>query len=49
MADTDAVRGSGLPERLPADAPGAGSTEPAKVMTLVDHLFGEGRRDNFTD
>jgi sec-independent protein translocase protein TatC len=31
MADTDAVREAGLPDRLPA-------AEPDKVMTLVDHL-----------
>ena len=39
MADTDAVRGAGLPERLPAPpaAPEA-APEPGKVMTLVDHL-----------
>jgi sec-independent protein translocase protein TatC len=42
MADTDAVRGAGLPDRLPAvDAaagPGSPAAEPGKVMTLVDHL-----------
>jgi sec-independent protein translocase protein TatC len=42
MADTDAVRGAGLPDRLPAVAappsPGQPATEPDKVMTLVDHL-----------
>jgi sec-independent protein translocase protein TatC len=42
MADTDAVRGAGLPDRLPAvqapPGPGLPATEPDKVMTLVDHL-----------
>ena len=42
MADTDAVRGAGLPEGLPAlatpSSPGQPSAEPDKVMTLVDHL-----------
>jgi sec-independent protein translocase protein TatC len=40
MADTDAVRGAGLPELVPAaqTPPSPGATEPEKVMTLVDHL-----------
>ena len=42
MADTDAVRGAGLPDRLPAthapSGPGQPAAEPEKVMTLVDHL-----------
>jgi sec-independent protein translocase protein TatC len=42
MADTDAVRGAGLPERLPAvqtpSSPGQPAAQPEKVMTLVDHL-----------
>ena len=41
MADADAVRGAGLPDRLPAGSPGgpsAPATEPSQVMTLVDHL-----------
>jgi len=42
MADTDAVRGAGLPDRLPAVQVPAGpsqpATEPEKVMNLVDHL-----------
>ena len=42
MADTDAVRGAGLPDRLPAthapSSPGQPAAEPEKVMTLVDHL-----------
>jgi sec-independent protein translocase protein TatC len=39
MADTDAVRGAGLPERLPAGSPQpAPAATPEKVMTLVDHL-----------
>ena len=42
MADTDAVRGAGLPDRLPAthapSGPGRPAAEPEKVMTLVDHL-----------
>src|SRR6266850_6892507 len=37
MADADAVRGAGVPERLPAEPP-AGSSPPGAVMTLVDHL-----------
>ena len=37
MADADAVRGAGLPERLPAGSPD-GPTVPGHVMTLVDHL-----------
>jgi sec-independent protein translocase protein TatC len=39
MADADAVRGAGLPDRLPADSGSAGPpAEPGQVMTLVDHL-----------
>lgn len=41
MADADAVRGAGLPERLPAgspDGPTVPAAEPGHVMTLVDHL-----------
>ena len=40
MADADAVRGTGLPERLPTDpAPGGAAPAPAdQAMTLVDHL-----------
>jgi sec-independent protein translocase protein TatC len=41
MADTDAVRGAGLPERLPSSpspAPEPSAAEPERVMTLVDHL-----------
>ncbi len=42
MADSDAVRGAGLPERLPATqtppGPGLPAAEPERVMTLVDHL-----------
>ncbi|HLO35455.1 MAG TPA: twin-arginine translocase subunit TatC [Candidatus Deferrimicrobium sp.] len=42
MADTDAVRGAGLPDRLAAvpspTSPGQPTAEPEKVMTLVDHL-----------
>jgi sec-independent protein translocase protein TatC len=42
MADTDAVRGAGLPDRLPAvqtpSSPGQPAAQPEKVMTLVDHL-----------
>jgi sec-independent protein translocase protein TatC len=43
MADTDAVRGAGLTDRLPSAGPqNQGSplptAEPEKVMTLVDHL-----------
>jgi sec-independent protein translocase protein TatC len=42
MADTDAVRGAGLPDRLSAthapSGPGLPAVEPEKVMTLVDHL-----------
>ena len=41
MADTDAVRGAGLPERLPGPSsplPSQPAAEPEKVMTLVDHL-----------
>lgn len=41
MADADAVRGAGLPERLPAgspEGPRAPAAEPGHTMTLVDHL-----------
>jgi len=42
MADTDAVHGAGLPDRLtPAPlptSPGPPAAEPEAVMTLVDHL-----------
>jgi sec-independent protein translocase protein TatC len=45
MADTDAVRGAGLADRLPATPPGGGvpasgspASEPGATMTLVDHL-----------
>ena len=41
MADADAVRGAGLPDRLTSDPPpgsGLPAAEPEKVMTLVDHL-----------
>jgi sec-independent protein translocase protein TatC len=42
MADSDAVRGAGLPERLPAaqtpSGPDLPAAEPERVMTLVDHL-----------
>jgi sec-independent protein translocase protein TatC len=41
MADTDAVRGTGLPERLPSPSPSNPGTPvagPETVMTLVDHL-----------
>ena len=39
MADADAVRGAGVPERLPAGPSGSPSpAEPTSVMTLVDHL-----------
>src|SRR5215212_9344240 len=41
MADADAVRGAGLPDRLtsePPSGPGLPSAQPDKVMTLVDHL-----------
>jgi sec-independent protein translocase protein TatC len=41
MADTDAVRGAGLPDRLPGSSspvPSQPAAEPEKVMTLVDHL-----------
>ena len=39
MADADAVRGAGVPERLPAGPSGSpGPAEPSSVMTLVDHL-----------
>jgi sec-independent protein translocase protein TatC len=42
MADADAVRGAGLPERVPTPAPGApgapGAAPTSSVMTLVDHL-----------
>ena len=42
MADADAVRGAGLPDRLPSAEPPAGSAAPpagpSAVMSLVDHL-----------
>jgi sec-independent protein translocase protein TatC len=42
MADADAVRGAGVPDRLPSPQPPAGSgappAEPSAVMSLVDHL-----------
>jgi len=42
MADADAVRGAGVPDRLPSlDPPVSPATppaEPATVMSLVDHL-----------
>ena len=41
MADSDAVRGAGLTDRLPVAAAPSGPGQPAepeKVMTLVDHL-----------
>jgi len=42
MADTDAVRGAGLPDRLPVaqtpTEPGPPIVQPERVMTLVDHL-----------
>jgi sec-independent protein translocase protein TatC len=42
MADADAVRGAGVPDRLPAAQPppgyGAPPAEPTAVMSLVDHL-----------
>lgn len=41
MADADAVRGAGLPDRLTSGPPsgsGLPAAEPEKVMTLVDHL-----------
>ncbi|HET9614380.1 MAG TPA: twin-arginine translocase subunit TatC, partial [Candidatus Limnocylindrales bacterium] len=42
MADADAVRGAGVPDRLPAPDPGlpgaAPAPPPGAVMTLVDHL-----------
>ena len=42
MADADAVRGAGVPDRLPSVDPpaasGAPPAEPATVMSLVDHL-----------
>ena len=41
MADADAVRGAGLPDRLPTGSPTpptAPAAEPGQVMTLVDHL-----------
>ncbi len=41
MADTDAVRGAGLADRLPAVPTASGPpapAEPERVMTLVDHL-----------
>jgi len=41
MADTDAVRGAGLPDRIAAPQsppPSPVAAEPERVMTLVDHL-----------
>lgn len=42
MADSDAVRGAGLPDRLVVTSgpvvPSPPAAEPDKVMTLVDHL-----------
>jgi sec-independent protein translocase protein TatC len=42
MADADAVRGAGVPDRLPTAEPPAGPdappAEPSAVMSLVDHL-----------
>jgi sec-independent protein translocase protein TatC len=41
MADADAVRGAGVPDRLPSDQPppsGSLPAEPSAVMSLVDHL-----------
>ena len=41
MADADAVRGAGVPDRLPSAEPPPGSgapPAPETVMTLVDHL-----------
>ena len=41
MADADAVRGAGLPDRLTSGPPsgsGLPTAEPEKVMTLVEHL-----------
>jgi sec-independent protein translocase protein TatC len=44
MADADAVRGAGVPDRVPAPPPAAPSSSPApaasadSVMSLVDHL-----------
>ena len=41
MADADAVRGAGVPDRPPqpdAAGPGRRPPSPATVMTLVDHL-----------
>ena len=42
MADADAVRGAGVPDRLPTAeppaGPGAPPAEPSAVMSLVDHL-----------
>jgi sec-independent protein translocase protein TatC len=42
MADTDAVRGAGLPDRLPGiqtpSEPVPPAAQPERVMTLVDHL-----------
>ena len=41
MADADAVRGAGVPDRLPSGSPippTAPAADPGQVMTLVDHL-----------
>jgi len=42
MADTDAVRGAGLPDRLPGiqtpSEPVPPAAQPERVVTLVDHL-----------
>jgi sec-independent protein translocase protein TatC len=42
MADADAVRGAGVPDRLPSATPpvpsGPPSAQPTTVMSLVDHL-----------
>jgi len=38
MADADAVRGAGLPDRVPAAPEPPSTAPPGAVMTLVDHL-----------
>jgi sec-independent protein translocase protein TatC len=38
MADADAVRGAGLPDRVPAAPEPPSAAPPGAVMTLVDHL-----------